>query len=143
MASYTPFELVEDISRGDVDFDTDSFKMMLVDNTYTPSQAHSKRSDYTADEVSGTGYTAGGATTTVTVSRSNGVASMTFSNVTWTGAGPGWTARRAVIYKDRGGAASADEVVAVIDFGGDQVTNGTDFVVQLSSALTITTPTGT
>lgn len=142
MSSYTPFSLVEDIARGNVDFDTDSFKMMLVDNTYTPSQSHSKRSDYEGDEVSGTGYTAGGQAVAVTVSRSNGVASMAFANTTWSGAGPGWTARRAVIYKDRGGLSSADEVVAVIDFGSDQTTNGTDFVVQLSSALTITTPTG-
>jgi hypothetical protein len=45
-----------------IDLDTDTIKVLLVTSAYTPDQdAHTKRSDVT-NEVSGTGYTAGGAT---------------------------------------------------------------------------------
>ena len=51
-----------DIMNGSIDLDTDTIKVMLVTSTYTPNQdTHTKRSDVT-NEVSGTGYTAGGAT---------------------------------------------------------------------------------
>ena len=49
-----------DIMNGSIDLDTDTINVMLVTSTYTPDQdAHTKRSDIT-NEVSGTGYTAGG-----------------------------------------------------------------------------------
>lgn len=139
MASILPFSLGEDIARGNVDFDTDTFKAMLVTATYTPSQSHSKRSDIT-NEVSGTGYTAGGQTITCTVSRASGVTSNTFANVVWAAPTNGFTARYAVIYKSRGGAASADELVAIVDFGAGVAANGTTFTFTPSLALTITVP---
>jgi len=47
--------------NGALDLDTDTIKVMLVTSSYTADQdAHTKRSDIT-NEVSGTGYTAGGA----------------------------------------------------------------------------------
>jgi hypothetical protein len=45
------------------------------------------------------------------------------------------TARTAVYYKSRGGAASADELVAVVDFGSDVVSTADTFTL---SASTIT-----
>jgi hypothetical protein len=140
MTSQLPFSLGEDIARGNVDFDTDSFKMMLVTSTYTVSQSHSKRSDIT-NEVSGTGYSAGGLACVVTnVTRSSGVTSVNFADVVWTAPVNGFTGRRGVIYKSRGGASSADELVAFVDFGADVAANGTSYTVDLTSALTITVP---
>lgn len=37
------------------------------------------------------------------------------------------TARKAVYYKSRGGASSADELVAVVDFGSDFISSNGNF----------------
>jgi hypothetical protein len=43
------------------------------------------------------------------------------------------TARKAVIYKSRGGASSADELVCVIDFGSDVVSTAGTFTLTAST----------
>jgi hypothetical protein len=49
-----------DLMNGSVDLDTDTIKVMLNTSTYVADQdVHAKRSDVT-NEVTGTGYTAGG-----------------------------------------------------------------------------------
>jgi hypothetical protein len=122
-------------STGIIDIDNDSFKLLLVDSTYTPNiDTHQKRSDITG-EVLGTGYTAGGAALTgVTVTNvlSADRTKFTSANVSWTNATV--TARGAVIYKSRGGAASADELVCYLDFGANFSTT--------ASTFTVTCPTG-
>lgn len=66
-----------DTAKGSIDLDTDTFKVMLVNATYaavgdeTKKDSHAKRSAVTANEISGTGYTAGGAAVTVTVTQDN------------------------------------------------------------------------
>jgi hypothetical protein len=51
---------IDDLARNNIDFDTDTFKAMLVTSSYTPNKdTHDKRDDVT-NEVAGTGYTAGG-----------------------------------------------------------------------------------
>lgn len=58
---------LDNLARGTIDFDTDTFKAMLVTSGYAENKdTHEFRSDVT-NEVTGTGYTAGGATVTVTV----------------------------------------------------------------------------
>lgn len=42
------------------DFDTDDYRLMLLTSAYTPSDLHDYVDDVRANEVSGTGYTAGG-----------------------------------------------------------------------------------
>lgn len=143
MASFCPFSLGEDIANGNVIFGTHSFKLMLVTSSYTASQAHDRRNDVEGAEVSGTGYTAGGIAITCTVSRVNGVTSLTWSSPTWASPVSGFTARRGWIYRTRGGASSADELVACLDFGAGVAANGTSFTVSVTSASTMTVPTGT
>lgn len=142
MASFVYFSMVEDLARGAIDFDTDTFFAMIVTSSYTPSQSHSKRSDVNANEVSGTGYTAGGQACSISLSRTNGVLSITPANVTWSSPVSGFTGRRAIIYKRRGGAASADELICCIDPGASVAANGTSYTMQVTSPLTLTVPTG-
>lgn len=133
MASLIYNSALEDLARGAIDFDTDTFKVMLVDATYAPNKGtHSKRSNVTG-EVTGTGYTAGGLTVTATVTRDNANdwVDVSFSNPTWEEATI--TARAAVIYKSRGGAASADELVAYADFGENKSSSAGDFTVTFTS----------
>ena len=119
-----------DNMTGAVDLDGDTFKVMLVTSAYTPNiDAHAKRSDVT-NEVTGTGYTAGGvalASVAVTPDLTNDRVKFSSANASWSTATI--TARGAVIYKSRGGLASADELVAYLDFGSDQSSSAGTFTV--------------
>lgn len=79
----------------------------------------------TANEVVGTGYTAGGEVLTgVTVQQSGTTAYLDFNDVTWDPAA--FTARGALIYNTNLGNLA----VAVLDFGADK-TATTSFTVQV------------
>jgi hypothetical protein len=75
----------------------------------------------TNQEVTGTGYTAGGNTLTGATVRSSGTtAYVSFDNTTWSSAS--FTCRGALIYN----SSKADRSVAVLNFGSDKiVANGT------------------
>jgi hypothetical protein len=134
MASLIYNSFAEDFVAGDIAPPTDTFKMMLVTSSYTENKdSHEKRSDIT-NEVSGTGYTAEGEVVAVTsIVRDNATDRVTinFGAVTWPASTI--TARKAVIYKSRGGLASADELVCVNDFGSDIVSTGGNFTVPAGS----------
>ncbi len=137
MASLIYNSMLDDLAKGAIDFDTDTFKLMLVAAGYTADKdAHTKRSDVT-NEVSGTGYTAGGAAVACTVAKDtvNDKVTLTFANPSWPASTI--TARGGVIYKSRGGASSADEVVAYVDFGSNITSTGSTFAVTFSSPITL------
>lgn len=123
----------DDMARGAIDFDTDTFKIMLVTSSYTPNKdTHDRRDDVT-NEVTGTGYSTGGSTIACTVTKdtANDKVTLQFASTSW--ASSTITARAAVVYKSRGGASSADELVFYNDFDADvSTTNGT-FTVAAST----------
>jgi hypothetical protein len=122
MASVIFNSALDDAFRGNIDFDTDTFNVMLVTSSYVPDKdAHTKRSDVT-NEVGASGtYVPGGGAVTVTVTKDtvNDRIDISLGDASFTGATI--TARGAVYYKSRGGASSADELVAYIDFGMDVI----------------------
>ncbi len=121
------------MARGAIDFDTDTFKVMLVTSTYVADKdTHLKRSAVT-NEVTGTGYTAGGSTTACTVAKDTATDKVTLSFATVSWATATITARAAVIYKSRGGASSADELVCYIDFNGNVSAAGSTFTLGAST----------
>lgn len=134
MASLIYNSAIFDASTGAIDFDTDTFKMMLVTSSYTAAKTHTKRNAVT-NEVSGTGYTAGGnaAAATVTKDDTNSRVDITFAITSWTSSTI--TARAGVIYKSRGGASSADELVGYVDFGSDVSSTAGTFSVTITSPL--------
>jgi hypothetical protein len=120
-------------ARGSIDFDTDTVRVLLTTSGYTEDKdAHDFRLDVT-NEVVGAGYTAGGNTVTVTVTldTANDRVDISLGGTTWPTSTI--TARKAVYYKSRGGAASADELVAVNDFGSDVVSTGGTFTLNAST----------
>ena len=122
-----------DAITGAIDLDTDTFYVMLTTSAYTENKGtHSKRSDVT-NEATGTGYTAGGQAIVPTVSKdtTNHRATIVFPAVTWPTSTI--TARKAVYYKRRGGASSADELVAVDDFGSDVTTTAGTFTLNATT----------
>lgn len=136
-AVYNSFK--RDIMNGSIDLDTDSIKVMLVTSAYTPNiDTHTKRSDVT-NEVSGTGYTAGGsalATKTVTADNTGDKGVFDADDLTWSSSTI--TARGAVLYKARGGASSADELIAYIDFTSDQISSNGNFTIQWNASGILT-----
>lgn len=130
MASVIFNSFKRDIMNGSIDLDTDIINVMLVTSTYVPNiDTHTKRSDIT-NEVVGTGYTAGGsglATKTVTVDNVGDKGVFDAADLSWTTSTI--TARGAVIYKARGGASTADELIAYIDFGTDQISSSGAFTI--------------
>lgn len=134
MASVVYHSFLNDIARGNIDLDTDTFKVMLTTSSYTEDKdTHDKRNDVT-NEVAGTGYTAGGNTITVTVNSidtANDRLEITMGGTTWSTSTI--TARKAVYYKSRGGASSADELVMCNDFGSDVSTTAGTLTLNAST----------
>lgn len=116
---------------GTIDLDTDTINVLLVTSSYTPNKdTHDFRDDVT-NEVVGTGYSAGGmalVSKTVTQDNTNDRAVFDADDLVWTTATI--TARAAVLYKARGGASSADELIAHIDFLADKSSTAADFTIQ-------------
>lgn len=118
MASFAFNSMLDDLSKGNL-LVADTYYVMLTTSAFAADQdLHTKRSDVT-NEVTGTGYTAGGLAVvpTFTKDNTNNRLTIVFPAVSW--AGSTITARRAVYYKRRGGLATADELIAVDDFGVD------------------------
>ncbi len=128
------------VAKGNIDLDTDTFKVMLTTSSYSPDQdTHDYRNDVT-NEVSGTGYTAGGATlagVSVTYDAASNQVRVSWTDPTWSTATI--TARTAVIYKSRGGASSADELLAYCTESADVSSTAATFTLDLPSpTLTLT-----
>ena len=137
MASVLYQSFLDDLARGLINFNTGTFKVLLVTAAYAPdANAHAKRSDISGEAI-GQGYAAGGKTSAVTVARddANGRLAVTFAAVTWPAATMTW--RGAVIYQD-GGAAGSDRLVAYVDNGGDTSTSGGDAEQGFSTPLRLT-----
>ena len=99
-----------------------SYKGMLVTSAYTEDRgAHSKRSSVT-NEVSGTGYTAGGVALTLTASlnTSTHILTLTIPVATWTSSTI--TARKLIVYRTTGTAAN-DNLVCCVDNGSDLISS--------------------
>jgi len=124
----------------EVDFDTDTIKVALVSSSYTPNQdTHDYWDDVSSNEVSGTGYTAGGATLaskSVTYDSGTNVTKFDAADVSWTSSTI--TARYAVVYLDTG-TASTSPLIAYVDFGSDQSSSSGTFQIVWDSAGIFTT----
>lgn len=114
-------------------FDSDTFKIAL----YTGSaNIGPDTTVYTTDgETSGTGYTAGGNTLTVSTTPTSAnnsfgipTAYISFANTSWSSAS--FTVRGALIYN----STRSNKSVAVLDFGGDKTVSGTTFTIQFPTA---------
>jgi hypothetical protein len=112
----------------EIDLDTDVIKVMLCTATYTPAQTTHQYKSSVTNEVSGTGYTAGGAT----------LASVTnaTSSTTWTfdAADTSWTtstitARYAVVYDSSPATDATRPLICWVDFGADVSSTAATFTI--------------
>jgi len=118
---------------GEMDFSSNTsqtFKIALYTSSATLSAATTAYATTNEVSSSGTNYTAGGNTLTISANpASTGTtAFLDFADTTWTDATI--TARGALIYKSGGG----NPAVAVLDFGADKTSTAGDFQVQFPAA---------
>lgn len=105
-----------------VDFDTDTIKVVVLNNAYSFSQAHEFLSDIASNEVAGTGYTAGGvAVAGKTVALDGSAVEFAHNDVTiLQNAGGFSTGRYWAWIKDTGAAATSPIIMIMTeasDFG--------------------------
>jgi hypothetical protein len=125
----------QELLQGKHDFTNSTghtFKLALYDNSASFTAA---TTDYTtSNEISGTGYTAGGGTLTNVTPTTSGTTALTdFSDLTFSTATI--TARGALIYNTTtGGGSSTTDSVIVLDFGGNKTSTAGDFTIQFPTA---------
>lgn len=119
----------------EIDLDSDSIKVMLCSSSYIPNQdTHQYKSSVT-NEITGTGYTAGGAAlTSVTVSYDAASNTTTFdaADAAWSGAT--FTARYAVIYDATPGSDATRPLIGYVDFGSDQSPSAGTLTLQFNAS---------
>lgn len=120
------------LPSGQFNFGTDTFKIALY--TGEATLGPTTGSYTTLNEITGTGYVAGGQTLTVSVQPTTGsnpdntIAYLSFNDAEWNPAA--FTCRGALIYKADG---VTNPTVCVLDFGADK-TCTTSFKVKFPSA---------
>lgn len=124
------------IMDGTIDLDTDTIYVALVTSSY--DAAAGKDADHffseIDNEVTGTGYTAGGQEITgkaVTIDDTNDLGKWDGNDVTW--ASSTITARGAIVYVSTG-ASTTDDLICYFDFGADKSSSNGDFKITWSTA---------
>ena len=118
-----------ELYQGIHDLTTDTLKLALY--TASANLDASTTVYTTSNEITGTGYTAGGKIVTgAAISSSGYTAWVTFNNVIWTPAA--FTTRCALLYN----ASKANRSIAVLDFGSDKTCTTTFTVVMPGDTAT-------
>ena len=121
----------KNLMNGTYDLDNDTFKVMLVYQAYTPNADTNLVASDVSNEITGTGYTAGGrALSGLSVSQDN-----TNNKGVWDAADVIWasssiSAYGAVIYD----TTAASALVCYFDFGGYKVSATGTFTIAWNAA---------
>ena len=131
MASKLYGQFLQQALIKDIDWDTDTNKVALLTNSYTPDQdAHNYLDDVIANEVSGTGYTTGGntlANKTNTYNSATNVIVLDADDTTWSSSTI--TARYAVVYDATPATNATKPLIGYVDFGSDQSSSNGNFTI--------------
>lgn len=109
-----------------INIPSDTIKVMLTTSTYSPDQDNHEFKSSVTNEVSGTGYTAGGATLankTLTYDAATNTVKFDADDVSWSSSTI--TARTYVIYKDTGTASTSPLIAYGSESADVSTTNGT------------------
>ena len=121
---------LKDLAAQGVNWSSDTIKVALVTSTYTPNQDTDEFwSTPVTNEVSGTGYTAGGVTLaskTLTYDTGTNETRFDAADISWTTAS--FTARYAVVYKSTG-TNSTSTLLGYVDFGADETVSAGTFSI--------------
>ena len=126
---------VQSLANKEIDFDSDTIKVMLCTSAYTPDQDTHRYKSAITNEVTGTGYTAGGATLgtpTVTYTGATNVLKLDGNDVSW--ATSTITARYAVVYDSTPATDATRPLLCYVDFGADVTSSGGAFDIVWDAA---------
>ena len=127
------------LANKEIDWTSDAIKVALCTSTYTPAQdTHDYFNDIT-NEITGVGYTAGGATLancTSGYTAGTNVQKLDADDAAWVTATI--TARYAIIYDAQTGVAATSPLIAYVDFGTDVVSTGATFTITWAAAGILT-----
>lgn len=112
-----------DLANKEVDWEADTIKVALLDSSHSFTASDDVWSDISANEVSGTGYTAGGETLANASVIEAATTLLDADNTSWASAT--FTAHYAVIYD----TSNANSLMACIDFGTDETVSGGTFTL--------------
>lgn len=146
MASFNFTNLARALAKADIDFDTATFKVMLVSSVPTTTEttgnqdAWTARSNVTIEVPATGGYTAGGIAQAFTLNAVTLVGGT--QTITWTNITNGWTsstisAAGAIIYLNTGTAAT-DLLLHFVDFNGTVASTNGNYSITYSTPFTIT-----
>ena len=118
------------------DFTTHTFKIMLTTASYVPNfDVDEFKAAVTNEVPSGNGYNTGGQTLaglTWLYDATNDWCLLTCTAPSWANAS--FTARRAVIYRDTGDAATSP-LLSYVDFGANATPSGTPFTITFTNGV--------
>lgn len=125
----------ERMGNGEINFDTDTFKVRLYTSSSNLAATSDDATAVTNELSTANGYTNGGYAVTPTWTRSGGTATFDISDPTWTASSSGITARFAAIVDE---TPSPDRVVAycLLDNTPADVTTtaGNTLTIQISAS---------
>lgn len=125
------YSFVEAVHEKKHNLGSDTLKILLTNTA--PSLSNTVKADISGELSTANGYTAGGATVTITSSaQSSGLYTLIASDVTWTASGGSiGPFRYAIIYND---TASNDELIGYIDYGYSvTVASGQTFTIDFDA----------
>lgn len=125
MASGVYNRFKANLMNKEIDLEADTIKVALLDNSHSFTATHNTWSQVSANEISGTGYTTGGATLANKAVTQAATTKWDADDTAWTTATI--TAYHAVIYDD---TMTNDDLIASIDFGGAQTVTAATFTIQ-------------
>lgn len=115
---YNPFKLKQHNGNA-INLATGAIKVMIVSSAYTPSLAHAFKSDLSG-EVSGGGYTAGGAAVAgVTLALDGNVVEWIHNDITWSQNAGGFTNGRTFVWYEDTGVAGTSKLIMYMQEGAD------------------------
>lgn len=133
------FTDVLDTTQLAIDLDLETHKIAMFTNSITPNFSTDTAygvAPYNANEVSGTGYTAGGTALTGTA-----LSEAPTGTIMWDATDPSWAsstitnARGSLIYAD---ALAGNNAIVLINFGADYSTNNGTFTIQFAAGGILT-----
>jgi len=121
------------LMKGNTDLESNDIKVMLLDSNHSFTATDSNKSDVDSNEISGTGYTAGGKSLSNKAVTTGATTDFDADDVEWSSAT--FSASHAVLYDDSSGS---DILLASIDFGGSQSVSSGTFKIEWHSDGIIT-----
>lgn len=120
--------------NGEIDFNSHTIKAMLCTSTYVPDQdTHQYKSDVT-NEITGTGYTAGGLTLanpSISYDGATNTLKLDCDDFAWTGAT--FTARNLVVYDATPGSDATRPLIMYVTFDANVPVTSSTFSVTVNA----------